>query len=184
MYEGTTLLEIKKRLRGQVIIQEEEQALGEARKEREGLVLWTDGSRREDEWTGCVVVWTEDRWSKRRVHLGRQKEAFDVEMYVLLEAVKIADEISRNKEVRRVTDFTDYQETLKRIQSDEPRPGQVLVLGTMRWESELTDKNIEVEYRWVPAHKGVEGNEEVDLQATKVVYKHCGRHTETQKPRP
>ena len=32
-YEGTTLPEIKKRLQGQVIIQEEEQALEEARKE-------------------------------------------------------------------------------------------------------------------------------------------------------
>ena len=48
-YEGTTFPEIKKRLKGQVIIPEEEQALEEARKEREGLVLWTDGSRKEDE---------------------------------------------------------------------------------------------------------------------------------------
>jgi hypothetical protein len=52
----------------------------------------------------------------------------------------------------------------------------------MNWESELTDKNIQVEYRWVPAHKGVEGNEEADLQATKAAYKHCGSYTETQNP--
>jgi hypothetical protein len=56
VYEGTTLLEVKKRLKDQVIIEEEEQALVEARGEREGLVLWTDGSRKEDEWTGCAVV--------------------------------------------------------------------------------------------------------------------------------
>jgi len=55
-YEGTTLLEVKKRLKGQVIIQEEEQALEEAKREREGLVLWTDGLRKEDEWVGCAVV--------------------------------------------------------------------------------------------------------------------------------
>jgi hypothetical protein len=60
-YEGTTLPEIKKRLNGQVIIQEEEQALEEAKSEREGLVLWTDGSRKEDEWVGCAVVWKEER---------------------------------------------------------------------------------------------------------------------------
>jgi hypothetical protein len=47
-YEGTTLPEVRKRLKGRVIIQQEEQALEEARKEREGLVLWTDGSRKED----------------------------------------------------------------------------------------------------------------------------------------
>jgi hypothetical protein len=108
-------MEIKKRLKGQVIVQEEEQALKEARKEREGLVLWTDGSRKEDEWTGCAVVWKEDRWNKRRVHLGRQKEAFDAEMYAMSEAVKIAEEICRSKEVRRVTIFTDSQAKFPRI---------------------------------------------------------------------
>jgi len=182
-YERTTLPEIRKRLKGQVIIQEEEQALEEARKERDGLVLWTDGSRKVDEWVGCAVVWKEEgRWNKRRVHLGRQKEAFDAEMYAMSEAVKIADEIGEKKEGRRVTIFTDSQATLRRIQSDEPGPGQVLALLTMNWESELTDKSIQVEYRWVPAHKGVEGNEEADLQATKAAYKHCGSYTETQNP--
>jgi len=139
-YEGTTLPEVKKRLKGQVIIQDEEQALEEARKKREGLVLWTDGSRKEDEWVGRAVVWKEERWNKRRVHLGRQKEAFDTEMYAMSEAVKIADEICGKKEARRVTIFMDSQATLRRIQSDEPAPGQVLALRTMNWESEFTDK--------------------------------------------
>jgi len=128
------------------------------------------------------VVWKEGRWNKRRVHLGRQKEAFDAEMYEMSEAVKIANEICSKKEVRRVTIFTDSRATLRRIQSDEPGPGQVLALRTMNWESELTDKNIQVEYRWVPAHKGEECNEEADLQATKAAYKYCGSYTETQNP--
>jgi len=54
----------------------------------------------------------------------------------------------------------------------------------MNWESELTDKNIQVEYQWVPGHKGVGGNEEADLQETKVAYKYCGSYTETQNPLP
>ena len=95
-----------------MIIQEEEQALEEARNEREGLVLWTDGLRQDDEWVGCAVVWKEERWNKRRVHLGRQKEVFDAEMYAMSEAVKIADEICWKKEVKRVMVFTDSQATL------------------------------------------------------------------------
>jgi hypothetical protein len=118
-YEWTTLPEVKKRLRGHVIIQEEELALEEAKKEREGLVLWTDGARKEDEWVGCAVVWKEDRWKKRRVHLCRQKEAFDAKMYAMSEAVRIAEEISEEREVRRVTVITDSQATLRRIQLDE-----------------------------------------------------------------
>jgi len=34
----------------------------------------------------------------------------------------------------------------------------------------------------VPAHNGIEGNEEGDQQATKAAYKHCGSYTETQNP--
>jgi len=182
-YERTTLPMEKRSLKGEVIIQDEEQALKEAKLEKDGIVLWTDGSRKEDEWVGCAVVWKEcGMWKKRRVHLGRQKEAFDAEMYAMSEAMKIVDEMASEKEVTRVTVFTDSQATLRRIQSDEPGPGQVLALRTMNWVDALARKNIQVEYRWVPAHKGIEGNEEADQQATKAAYKHCGKYTETQNP--
>ena len=50
------------------------------------------------------MVWEEEgRWKKRRVHLGRQKEAFDAEMYAMSKAMKIADEMAGKKEVTRVT---------------------------------------------------------------------------------
>ena len=60
-YERTTLLTDKKVLKAKVIIQHKEQAMVKARKERKGLLLWTDGSRKEDEWVGCAVVWKEER---------------------------------------------------------------------------------------------------------------------------
>jgi len=75
------------------------------------------------------VEWeTEGRWEKRRVHLDRQKEAFDAEMYAVSEAMKIVEEISEEEEVRRVTGFTDSQATLRSIHSYEPGPGQRLPL--------------------------------------------------------
>jgi hypothetical protein len=60
-YERTTLLKIHESLKGKVIIQNEEQALEEARRGTDGLVFWTEGSRREDECVGSAVVWGNDR---------------------------------------------------------------------------------------------------------------------------
>jgi len=54
----------------------------------------------------------------------------------------------------------------------------------MNWTDALARKNINVEYRWVPAHKWIEGNEKADQQATKAAYKHCGSYTEMQDPLP
>jgi len=113
-YERTTLPTEKRCLKGKVIVQDEEQAMQEAKREREGLVLLTDGSRKQDDWVGCAVVWDQEgRWKKRRVHLGRQKEGFDAEMYAMSEAMKVADEMAERKEVNRVTVFTDSQGTSK-----------------------------------------------------------------------
>jgi len=59
-YKRTTLPTEKRCLKGKVTIQNEEQAMKEAKAERDGLVLWTDGARKEYEWVGCAVVWEEE----------------------------------------------------------------------------------------------------------------------------
>jgi hypothetical protein len=70
-YETTSLPKQRESLEGKVIIQREEEAKEEAVRGRDGVVLWTDESKKDDEWTGCAVVWEEkEKWEKRRVHLG------------------------------------------------------------------------------------------------------------------
>jgi hypothetical protein len=93
-YETTSLPKQQQSLKCKVIIQDEQEAKEEVVRGSDGLVFWTDGSRKDDEWTRCAVVWKREKWEKRRVHLGRQKEAFDAEMYAMSEAVKITNEIA------------------------------------------------------------------------------------------
>jgi len=52
----------------------------------------------------------------------------------------------------------------------------------MNWTDALARENIQVEYQWVPAHKGREGKGEADQQATKAAYTYCRSYTETQNP--
>ena len=99
----------------------------ESKREREGLVFWTDGSRKGDELVGCTVLWKEEGvWKKGTEDLRKQKKPFNEEMYAMLEVMNIAEEISGDKEVLRVTVFTDSQATLTQVQWDEPGPGEVL----------------------------------------------------------
>jgi hypothetical protein len=76
--------------------------------------------------------------------------------------------------VKRVTVFTDSQATLTRIQLDEPGAGQVLALQKMNLEIQLIQTDIQLGYWWVHSHKGIERNQQGDLQATKAAYKHQG----------
>jgi len=181
-YEYATLPDSRQCLGDTVIIQEEALAKKEAEEDREGLVLWTDSSRKQDEWVGCAVVWKEEWWQKRRVHHGQQKEAFDAEMDAVAEAVKIAENICRKQAVTAAMVFTDSQTSLTRIQLDQPGPEQVLALQTMWCETDILKRAIPVEYWWVPAHKRITGNDQVDQRATKVAYKHWGSYTDMQNP--
>lgn len=84
--------------------------------------------------------------------------------------------------MRRVTIYTDSKAPLKPIQSDQPGPVQALGFQTMTWESGIHRKAIPVEYRWVPAHTGIEGNEETDREVPMVAYNHRRSYTEMQNP--
>lgn len=129
------------------------------------------------------MVWKqEERWENRRLHLGRQQEAFDAELYAILEVVKIAEGKCKNENMRRVAIYTDSKTPLKPIQSDQPGPVQALGFQTMTWESGIHKKAIPVEYRWVPAHTGIEGNGETDREVPMVAYNHRRSYTEMQNP--
>jgi ribonuclease HI len=70
-----------------------------------------------------------------------------------------------NEGVQKITIFTDSQAALDRIQHTGPSPGQTWASAILRTTEEICRLNIQLEFRWVPGHAGIEGNETADQLA-------------------
>jgi hypothetical protein len=76
---------------GQIHIDEPPRAEEEAYKPREGLVLWSDGSRLESKAVGAGITWKLDQnWKEKAIPLEKNKEVFDAELYGIQQAINIA----------------------------------------------------------------------------------------------
>jgi ribonuclease HI len=114
-------------------------------------------------------VWQNgEGWQGRKIFMGRNKEVFDAELYAIWLGLKA----TRDHQVewaavgpKSITIFTDSQAALKRIKNDDPSPGQWLARRILRAERQLRQTGWTTEFRWVPGHKGVEGNEAADRWA-------------------
>jgi len=145
------------------IVEDLERAIEEAEKDREGLTIFTDGSRLESGATGYAVAWKAgNRWVGVKAHMGYNQEAFDAECAALTRALEVA--AKRRTGPKAVTVFTDSQAAMARIASEEPGPAQQYARQARKWIAKLRerDRNVRIEIRWCPAHSGVTGNEEAD----------------------
>lgn len=95
------------------------------------LELWYDGSKLERGGTGAAVVWKSDwnseDWQTVKVSLGQNKEIFDVEMWGISEAIKVAKQ--RSREVLHslvISIFCNSQTTINNLREDHSSGGQAL----------------------------------------------------------
>jgi len=138
---------------------QEAAAAKEARLDRPGVTIFTDGSRLENGATGYAAVWKkENDWEGLKSHMGWGQEAYDAECAALARALQTA--ASRDDPIGAVT----ISSAIARMTSDEPGPGQQYALETRRHITALRAKepNIQIEIRWCPSHQGIEGNETAD----------------------
>ena len=164
--EETVLLEDLESFEAALIQEERAEAKKEARKERQGLVMYTDGSRLENEAAGYEVVWKNGQtWEGIKTHMGFNQEAYDAECAVLAHALETATK--RAPTPSHVTIFTNAQAAIKRVVSDDPGPGQKYALEKRQHIATLrrAAPDISIEVRWCPVREGVEGNEQADRWA-------------------
>jgi ribonuclease HI len=96
-------------------------------------------------------------------------ELFDAEVYAILSAPCKAVNISENKEIERVTMFSDLTTAIRRVQHMQTGPGQAMVIDTVNLNNKFAGLGVQVEYMWVPSHEGVESNEKADAAAKAAV---------------
>lgn len=151
-----------------VIIQCKKKALGEARKNQPGLVLWTDGSKLDQGQVGAAVCWEDKltgRWKERSEFLGKNKEIIDAELWAILEALDIANQtgISRNIPIKI---FCDSQKALNAIAHLSTCQEYRFLRGlTYQRTEKLQNNGHHTTFLWVPVHSGILGNEKADLVA-------------------
>jgi ribonuclease HI len=164
--EQNTLPEFEAQANAKVDILDKKEALKYAHTREEGLILWTDGSRLKNKQVGSAVVWKEgEEWREEKSYLGKKKEVFDAEVYAILRALRKAVEISNKQELKRVTVFSDSTTAIQRVQHTTVGPGQLMAIDSVNLNNKLAELGIQEEYRWVPSHEGVEGNERADEAA-------------------
>lgn len=83
---------------GELIIEDRNRDIREAKYGEAHLKLWYDGSKLDKDGAGASVVWKNyisQRWQERKLSLSVNKEIFDAEIWCISEVFKIAEKTSR-----------------------------------------------------------------------------------------
>lgn len=95
------------------------QVLEEAKKDRTGLALCTDGSKLDKGKVKAAVCWKDKmfgHWKNKSIFPGENKEILDTELWAILEALGVARKETLNDGNTPITIFCDLQKALKIIQ--------------------------------------------------------------------
>jgi len=122
------------------IVKERGRAIEEAEKDREGLTLFTDGSRLKSGATGYAVTWKAGNgWVGVKAHMGYNQEAFDAECAALARALEVA--AKRRTRPKAVIIFTDVQAAMARIASEQSGPAQQYARQVRKWIAKQQEKD-------------------------------------------
>jgi ribonuclease HI len=166
-----------RRTKGTIIIESTTQAEESARRWRDlnAECFWTDGSQLPDRHTGAAVVrQVNGHFVAEEYYLSTNKEVFDAELYAIYRALHSAQRLHDAGQVfNKIAIFSDAQAALRRLRNDNEGPGQLLARNSLLAEDRLRRRGIDIEYRWIPSHIGIPGNEAADAAAKRAASHQC-----------
>ena len=102
--------------------------------------VWTDGPRLESGGVGAAVAfWEEGKWTRKGTYLGKNKEAYDVEVFSILRAIRLLNE--RDESRRNYTIFSDWQAAISRVQHNRCGPAQAPAEATIAMIDDLCGRD-------------------------------------------
>ena len=128
--------------------------------------VYTDGSKDPITGrTGLAVSLPYRRWSKA-IRTSDHLSVYSVEMMAIATALQQVESMRISKSVI-CTDSCSVLESLRTWET--PRKDLLLEIFETLYRLSILDSNFQTVFMWVPAHKGVRGNEEVDQLAKKAL---------------
>ena len=156
-----------RRFPGRIIVDERAAALHTASEWNCQDTVWTGGSRQEDGRVGAPCVWrTQEGWTRRRFHLGTNKEVFDGETLAIYQAPRDPDQ--RQESGHRYTAPVDSTSAINRVRDDALGHGQRFAVAATEVCSCILARDNDITIRWVLEHSGAAGNEVADEYAKSV----------------
>ena len=153
------------------IIPDVDKAITDIVQEHPDVNVFTDGSGMEGKVGAGAVLYRNGRLkTKLRHQLGsiRHHTVYEGEGVGVLLGIRM---ISNEWGIRSANIYIDNQASITAISLTKPNPGHYIFDAVQDGITALRKKHsgIKIKVKWVPGHKGVEGNEKADEQAKKAI---------------